>query len=52
MTRACGKVATNQDSYKRAYRDVDTYDYPKIVENPLQRKREEYFLQGTRNYQR
>ena len=43
MTRAGGEVAAKKDSYKRVYRDDGTYHYPRIAENMLRRKGEQYF---------
>ena len=43
LTRCGGMVKAKQDSYKRVYNQDGTYHYPKILENLLRKKGNEYF---------
>ena len=43
MTRCGGMVQAKKDSYMRVYNDDGTYSYPRIAENRLRTKGEDYF---------
>ena len=43
MDRVVRMVATNEDSYKRVYKDDGSYTYPILLENRLRAKCELYF---------
>ena len=46
MTRCGGMVQTKKDSYKRVYNDDGTFNCPRIAENIIRKKGEEFYFEN------